>query len=240
MRLELSTGRFYLGRDYCEALQAAGAVPFHLGLIPESEYISKALEGVDGVLLPGSDTDVDPHRYGEEPHSAFKRNIPVKDETDLLVLDEADRRGLPVLAICYGMQILNVHRGGSLIQDIERQNKGAFKHEQGEPLDRLSHRIGIDPGSRLAGMSPMEDQRVNSHHHQSVKEIGEGLFVSATSADGIVEAIESRDSERFVLGVQWHPELCWKDDRFSNELFKVFVEACAAKAKQVPEVSTVA
>lgn len=230
MRLELSTRRFYLGRDYCEALQASGAVPFHIGLIPDTGYISAALDQADGVLLPGSDTDVDPVLYGEEPHRAFKRNIPVKDRTDLLVLEEADRRGLPVLAICYGMQILNVHRGGSLFQDIEEQIEEAIKHEQGEPLERLSHSVEIDSRSRLFAAKQESNSRVNSHHHQSVKDIGTGLFASARAKDGVVEAIEDSDPARFLLGVQWHPELGWRTDDFSSAIFKVFVEACCGFA----------
>lgn len=230
MRLELSTNRFYLGRDYCEALQAQGAVPFHVGLIPDRDYIAKVLEGADGVLLPGSDTDVDPALYGEEPHSAFKKNIPVKDRTDLLVLEEADRRGLPVLAICYGMQVLNVHRGGTLIQDIDIQVPGSYKHDQGVPLNRLSHRIEVISGSRLEEMGPEDGQRVNSHHHQAIKEVGRGLRVTARSSDGIIEAIENEDPGRFVVGVQWHPELSWKEDSFSNSIFAVFTGVCSTGA----------
>src|SRR5689334_17278226 len=116
MRLEIESRRFYLGRDYSEAVEAAGGIPVHLGLIPKREYISAALEGLDGILLPGSDTDVDPSFYGEEPHPKLKKVVPEKDNTDRLVLEEAERRGLPILAICYGMQALNVWRGGTLIQ----------------------------------------------------------------------------------------------------------------------------
>src|SRR5436305_14850644 len=118
MRLELETRRFYLGRDYSEAVQACGAVPVHLSLIPKIDYISTAMANLDGILLPGSNTDVDPHYYGEEPHHELGTVITEKDETDLMVIAEAERHNLPILGICFGMQALNVARGGSLIQDI--------------------------------------------------------------------------------------------------------------------------
>jgi putative glutamine amidotransferase len=209
----------------------------HVGLIPDREFISRALEACEGVLLPGSDTDVDPHRYGEEPHAAFKRNISVKDETDLIVLEEAEKRNLPVLAICFGMQVLNVYRGGSLVQDIDSQIEGAYKHDQGRPLERLSHRIEIKPDSRLRWISEEGIEKVNSHHHQSVRAVGRDLFVSAVASDGVIEAIEDPRPDRFILGVQWHPELGWKEDRFSGDIFKAFVEVCrenAQKSLKVP------
>ena len=121
MRLELETDRFYLSRHYSEAVEAAGGVPIHISLIPHPDYISAVMDGLDGVLLPGSDSDVDPLRYGAEPHHNLGQVVPLKDETDLLVLEEVEKRRLPLLAICFGMQVLNVSRGGTLIQDIGAQ-----------------------------------------------------------------------------------------------------------------------
>jgi putative glutamine amidotransferase len=129
MRLEIETRRFYLGRDYSEAIAGFGAIPVHLSLIPKKEYIKGALQNLDGILLPGSDTDVDPIRFGEEPHPRLKKIVLEKDETDLMVLEEAERLKLPVLGICFGMQILNVSRGGSVFQDIESQISDALKHQ---------------------------------------------------------------------------------------------------------------
>ena len=180
MRLELQTGRFYLGRDYSEAVEASGGVPVHISLIPKREYIAEVLADLDGILLPGSNTDVDPHYYGEEPHHRLGPVIPVKDETDMLVLDEAERLNLPVLAICFGMQILNVVRGGTLVQDIESQIKGSIKHEQGVPATRNSHSLKIAKGnllSDLAAVKNAKDQiRVNSSHHQALAKVGKISF----------------------------------------------------------------
>jgi putative glutamine amidotransferase len=225
MRLELETRRFYLGRDYCEALEAAGAIPTHIPLIPKPEYISDVLQGLDGVLLPGCDSDIDPAYYGEEPHSKLGRVVPEKDETDLLVLAEAERLGLPVLAICFGVQALNVSRGGSLIQDIESQVPDCIKHRQGEPLERNSHGIRIEEGSILNGLAAAE-ARVNSHHHQAVREPGRDLRATAWAKDGVIECVEDTRTDRFAMGVQWHPELSWSTDDLSRRIFELFAARC--------------
>jgi putative glutamine amidotransferase len=116
MRHELETERFYLARCYSEAIEAAGGVPVHLSLIPKASYVESVLENLDGVLLPGSASDVDPLRYGHEPHRKLGAVHPLRDETDVLVLKGVERRGLPLLAICFGLQIWNVFRGGTLIK----------------------------------------------------------------------------------------------------------------------------
>src|ERR1051325_2283189 len=175
MRLELSTDRFYLGRFYSEAVEAAGGIPVHISLIPNPDYISNIMDSIDGVLLPGSDSDVDPLRYGAQPHPQLGTVVPVKEETDLLVLQEIDRRNLPLLAICFGMQILNVSRGGTLIQDIASQMPEAIKHEQGRPRARRSHKIRLLEGSLLAKLASRESALVNSHHHQAIETVGREL-----------------------------------------------------------------
>ena len=233
MRLELETGRFYLGRDYCEALEAAGALPLHIPLIPDAEYIKGVVDGLDGVLLPGSDTDVDPEYYGEDPHPNLGRVIPEKDLTDRLVLEEAERRNIPVLAICYGAQALNVFRGGSLIQDIESQVENCAKHQQGKPAARNSHRITIEADgmlSSIAGKMHREKLKVNSHHHQAIRSAGQNLAVSAKANDGVIECVEDDREGRFIVGVQWHPELNWKTDVLSKGIFDRFVAECRSRS----------
>ncbi|MEZ5425562.1 MAG: gamma-glutamyl-gamma-aminobutyrate hydrolase family protein [Pyrinomonadaceae bacterium] len=230
MRLENPTRRFYLGRDYSEALENFGAVPLHISLIPKKNYIRGLLEGLDGLLLPGSDSDVDPDYYGEEPHQNLKNVVPVKDETEFLVLEEAERTGLPILAICYGMQALNVWRGGSLVQDISTQLKKAVKHEQGIPLERNSHGLRTEKGSLISGLITKKDCRVNSHHHQAVARIGRFLKATAWAKDGVVECIEDTRKDRFVFGVQWHPELSWRTDDLSGKIFELFVEETRKRA----------
>lgn len=235
MRLELETNRFYLGRDYSEALEYFGANPLHLPLIPKRDWIKNLLEQLDGILLPGSDSDVDPHYYSEDPHPSLKKVVPEKDSTDFIILEEADKLNLPVIAICYGMQVLNVHYGGSLIQDISSQVTNPIKHEQGLPLNRLSHLLKVKDGSRLATFSNNIDLgntiKVNSHHHQAVKEIGENLISTAWTNDGVIECLESSNNSRYILGVQWHPEISFENDLLSKEIFSDFVEVCRKFAK---------
>lgn len=227
MRLELETDRFYLGRDYSEALEALGAIPYHISLIPNADYINEIVKNVDGILLPGSDTDVDPLIFGEEPRPNLKRIIPEKENTDFLVLEVAEKYGKSVLGICFGMQILNVARGGTLFQDIETDIENCVKHEQGKPLARNSHSIEVDEKSLLSRLITKENGvTVNSHHHQAVKDVGKNLKATAWAKDGVIECLEDTRDDRFVLGVQWHPELSWNTDELSKNIFKEFISSC--------------
>ncbi|HUR98749.1 MAG TPA: gamma-glutamyl-gamma-aminobutyrate hydrolase family protein [Pyrinomonadaceae bacterium] len=241
MRLELETRRFYLGRDYSEAVEAAGGVPVHIPLIPEPEFIRSVMSELDGVLLPGCDSDVDPAYYNEDPHLKLGRVVPEKDETDLLVLSEVERLRIPLLAICYGIQVLNVSRGGSLIQDIEAQVENCIKHQQGPPAARNSHEIKIDGESLLSGISELEDGeeivKVNSHHHQAIRQTGADLRAIAWANDGVVEGIQDVRNDRFVLGLQWHPELSWRTDSLSRAIFEIFVSRCSESLKRGHDVA---
>jgi putative glutamine amidotransferase len=242
MRLELETDRFYLARYYSEAVEAAGGLPVHLSLIPRREYLETLMAGLDGILLPGSDSDVDPLRYGREPHPRLGSVQPLKDATDLLVLENVERLGLPLLAICFGMQVLNVSRGGTLIQDIPAEMPEAINHQQGAPRERRSHRVRLLEGSLLAQLAGNDGALVNSHHHQAIETVGRELVATAWTADGLVEGLEDPRGDRFALAVQWHPEIAWEADEFSRAIFGNFVEAArdyakAGRAGRVDEVS---
>ena len=241
MRLEIETNRYYLGRDYGEALHSFGGTPIHISLIPNRKYIRDVLRNIDGILLPGSDSDIDPYYYSEDPIPQVKKVIPEKDTTDLLILEEADKLNLPVFAICYGMQALNVFYGGSLIQDIETQIENPLKHQQGFPLNRLSHLIKVKSESKLSTLIKKakvgNEIKVNSHHHQSVKNVGRNLHVTAWTNDDVIECIESTDESRFVMGVQWHPEISFNTDELSKQLFERFVEECKKFAKTKSDIS---
>jgi putative glutamine amidotransferase len=233
MRIEHATDRFYLSRHYSEAVEAAGAAPVHISLIPNFDYVDSVVEALDGILLPGSDSDVDPLRYGQQPHPALGAVHTIKDETDLLVIEAAERRQIPLFAICFGMQVLNVSRGGTLIQDIGSQVPDAIKHEQGAPRDRRSHRVRFSENTRLASIAGTLDATVNSHHHQAIESVGANLIATAWATDGVIEALEDPRPDRFVMAVQWHPELGWQNDELSQRLFKSFVNEALTTRESV-------
>jgi putative glutamine amidotransferase len=161
--------------------------------------------------------------------------VPEKDETDLLVLEHVESLGLPVLAICYGMQALNVSRGGTLIQDIEAQGNGNVKHEQGLPLERESHGVTLANESIVSAAAGKKLKwRVNSHHHQAVAELGRDLKAVAWASDGVIEGVEDSRSGRYVVGVQWHPELSWRTDELSRAIFESFVSRCSLTEAEDP------
>ncbi|MEO5859830.1 MAG: gamma-glutamyl-gamma-aminobutyrate hydrolase family protein [Pyrinomonadaceae bacterium] len=231
MRLEYETNRLYLGRDYAEAIEAAGGTPIHIALIPKKDFISDIVSTLDGILLPGSASDIDPGYWNEDPHPTIGRVIPEKDQTDLMVLAEAEERGQPVFGICFGMQALNVSRGGSLIQDIETEIKDSIQHRQGIPRARNSHSIKIASESiieKALGVGSVTT-KVNSHHHQAIRNVGKNLRPIAWANDGVIEGVEDTREGRFSLGVQWHPELSWSWDALSGNLFGIFVKECGTR-----------
>ena len=239
MRIELPTDRFYLSRFYSEAVAAAGGAPLHISLIPKVDYLSSVVEGLDGLLLPGSDSDIDPLRYGQQPHPKLGAVHPIKDETDLLLIEAAERKGIPIFAICFGMQVLNVSRGGTLIQDIASQLPAPIKHEQGVPRDRPSHRVALSDGTKLASIAGVEAAMVNSHHHQAIETLGADLVATAWSTDGIIEALEDPRPDRFIVAVQWHPELGWERDAISQRLFATFVTEAAKTTEATSAVVSI-
>src|SRR5215475_11381191 len=141
---------FYLRRFYGEAVEAAGGLPIYIPLIPRRRYLENLIEKLDGLLLSGSASDLNPGLYGQAPHPNLGIVVAERDETDLILLGIAEERALPVFGICFGVQSLNVSRGGTLIQDIGAQVSGALEHDQEDASNRLTHEIEIEPDSQLA------------------------------------------------------------------------------------------
>ncbi len=209
---------------YLVALRSAGATPILVPLHERQDRVARLLAGVQGVLLPGSKFDVDPQRYGEAPIPECAAPDPARAAVDELLLQDAFSLHKPILAICYGVQTLNVWLNGSLIQDLKTE----VDHRPGRDVVE-AHPLRIAPESRLAGLLPrgsVPEPQVNSSHHQAIHAVGDGLLVSAVSpADGVVEAVELGSAEHFVLGVQWHPERTCTQSAFSRAIFAAFVQA---------------
>jgi putative glutamine amidotransferase len=228
-RRDLDSDRFYLRRQYSEAIYHAGGIPALLPLLSEKPFVDGWLKKLDGVLLSGSNSDVDPHLYHVEPHPKLGFVIPERDHLDFMLLEQCFQRNIPLFAICNGIQILNVYLGGSLWQDIESQLKNPLKHSQQAPNDYLSHYVELLPGSLLCQLAGEKKKRVNSFHHQAISRVAPPLKAVAFSSDKLVEAVELKTKQRghFVLGVQWHPEIGWEKDEFSRKIFATFVKAAA-------------
>ncbi|MEZ4751656.1 MAG: gamma-glutamyl-gamma-aminobutyrate hydrolase family protein [Bdellovibrionota bacterium] len=160
---------------------------------------------LDGIVLAGG-ADVSPKQYGEEPIVPEWSGDPYQDAYELELLRLAEKHGLPVLGVCRGCQILNVYLGGTLYQDLEHFEIAKGPHRDQELYDALMHTVQLESGTRLHSIFGTETGKVVSVHHQAVKDLGRGLRVAARSEEGIVEAIESGTTDRFVVGVQWHPE----------------------------------
>ena len=210
-----------LGLRYLHALETAGAIPVVTPPL-SAELARSLLTRVDGVCLSGG-PDLDPQAYGERRH---ERTGPVEshlDEFELALARAADEDGLPILAICRGMQVLNVARGGTLHQHLPDLQAGDIEHRQSSPGTQTTHQVTIRESSRIARMLERTRTDVNSFHHQGVARLGGGLVITGRAPDGTVEALEAMDRE-FVIGVQWHAEtLVARPEQAA--LFEAFVEA---------------
>lgn len=214
-------------RDYETAVRLAGGEPRRLEIGRHNP--ADVIREVDALLLPGGG-DVEPSRYGEPRHRTFDAAEDGRDEFETDLVQRARDEDMPILAICRGLQLLNVARGGSLIQDIPDQVSGALNHARREPADLIAHDVQLSGGSKLAqlmfpGMTapPAHVIAVNSRHHQAIKTLGEGLVVTATAADGVIEAVED-PAMSFCLAVQWHPENFHRTGKF-KALFEAFIAA---------------
>lgn len=192
-----------LPSGYLRSLADAGASPVVLPVQDERDSaLESLLERLDGLVLSGG-PDVDPARYGAEPHPRSQPPRTPRDERELALLETAEAIGLPVLAICRGMQLLNVSRGGTLVQHLPE----VVGHDEHNPTPGAfsGHRVRVEPGSFLARALSWEGRDVPTHHHQGIDRVGDGLRAVAWADDGTVEAIED-PNRPFLIGVQWHPE----------------------------------
>jgi putative glutamine amidotransferase len=231
-RRDLDSDRFYMRRQYSEAVFNAGGIPVLLPLIPDQGGVTGLMKKLDGIILAGSHSDVDPFLYNQGPHTRLGSVLPERDCLDLLLLKECFAQKVPLLAICYGIQILNVFLGGSLWQDLESQMKNPLKHSQQAPPDYQSHSLRIQTGTLLHQLAGKTEIRVNSFHHQGIRQLAPSLRAVAISPDRLVEAVELKQNrgKSFLLGIQWHPEIGWEKDELSRKIFARFVLAAGQRS----------
>lgn len=220
-----------MGQRYVEALRTVGGLPWLIPLLPhDPDTMNGIFEKLDGVFLTGG-VDVDPSRYGEPKHPLCGTTDADRDAVEIMLLKFALDRKLPVLAVCRGIQILNVTCGGTLYQDVSAMVPAAMKHDYFPTPERpsrsyLAHEITVKADSRLGDALGESVVPVNSMHHQAIKDLSPALRATAFAPDGIIEAVETR-SDQFVVAVQWHPEELAETQPGMKRLFTSFVAAAA-------------
>ena len=210
----------YASQSYCQAVERAGGIPLIIPAGGDRNLADRLVDRCDGILFPGGQ-DVDPRLYGEPVHSGCGNADIQTDRFWIQGLKHAMEKGLPILGICRGMQLINVGLGGSLYQDISEFKSARLMHSQKMKRSYPVHQVQIEPDSVLAAVLGTVVTETNSFHHQLVKELGKGLRITAKSEDGCVEAYESQDG--MLLAVQWHPENLLDSVPCMNRLFQNLV-----------------
>ncbi len=222
--IDKEQGSYWMLPLYTESVAKSGGVPVILPPFSDAEEAASAVGALDGLLFTGGD-DIAPSYYGEEKHPAIGKISAERDLSEFLLMKEAAAAKKPVFCICRGFQLLNVFFGGTLYQDLPSQYDTVIRHSQEMPYDEPVHGVFIPEGSPLFRIAGALEFRVNSRHHQAVKEVGEGLSVMAVSEDGLVESAFA-PGYPFLMGVQWHPEHMFEKDEISRKLFAAFIGAC--------------
>jgi putative glutamine amidotransferase len=215
-----------MNQRYFLAATIVGGVPWMIPLLDDDlSTLREIYERLDGLLIPGG-VDMDPATFGEDRHPKLGAVDPARDRVELQLTRWAIEDKKPVLGLCRGIQVINVSLGGTLYQDIAEQVPSAIKHDYfptaGFERDHLAHAVDLAPGSRLRKAMERKTIRVNSMHHQGIKDLAPALLASAVAPDGLVEAVE-RDSDHFLVGVQWHPEVFEMTDPHTRHLFHEFI-----------------
>ncbi len=224
------------GEKYVRAVvEGADALPVLLPTLRPPLPLRDLLQRMDGIVLTGSVSNIEPHHYGDEPSYPGNVHDPARDATSLALVPLALALGVPLLALCRGFQEVNVALGGSLHQKVHEQ-PGMLDHRENpdDPLEQQyapAHAVTFSPGGVLAGIAGVASLRVNSLHGQGVERLGKGLEAEAVAPDGLVEAFRHK-GPTFLLGVQWHPEWRVTENPFYLGLFKAFGDACRKRAAQ--------
>lgn len=233
-----------LADDYIVAIERAGGVPVILPITTELETLTPLLQKLDGILFSGG-SDIDPYFYEEYPKFGLGSIEPKRDFHEIrLARKVLSDMNIPVLGICRGMQLLTVATGGKLYQDLSSQKPEGINHSVPKSIrHHASHPVRIENGSILHNIFQNDELRINSFHHQAVKELGKGFKVTMTAPDGIIEGIEWEEPNRFGVAVQWHPEMMEGQVDTVRPIFNAFVEASKMNAQViglVPPEETIA
>lgn len=233
-----------LADDYIVAIERAGGVPVILPITKDIETLTPLLQKLDGILFSGG-SDIDPYLYGEYPRFGLGAIEPKRDAHELkLARKVLSEMNIPVLGICRGMQLLTVATGGKLYQDLASQKPEGINHSVAKAIRHHAfHPVRMEIGSILNNIYQGDELRVNSFHHQAVKELGKGFKATMTAPDGIIEGMEWENPNRFVVAVQWHPEMMEAQVDTVRPIFNAFVEASKMNARSIellPSAETIA
>jgi putative glutamine amidotransferase len=224
--------RAYVNGTYIRAVQAAGGIPLLLTPHFTPEVQAALWQRLDGLILTGGG-DIEPARFDEPRHPSVDDVSPARDELELGLTRRAVTDDVPLFAICRGIQVLNVALGGSLVQDLPSEWPDALVHSQKAPRHEPTHPVKVmGEGTRLGRVLGSLEVEVNSMHHQAIKRLGDGLREVAWAPDGVIEGVEMAGDDRFVLGVQWHPEELVGHDQAARNLFAAIVEAARRHAQR--------
>lgn len=219
----LGNEQAYVNKHYVKALAAVGAAPLLLPIVENNDVLIRMqLQQVNGLLLSGG-YDVNPLLYDEEPLPELEYIMPERDEYEIKLIRMALEMNKPILGICRGMQILNVACGGTLYQDLNQFSLKHFKHQQKSKTDTASHTVEFIPNTKLHRIMGVNSTRINTFHHQAIKDPAPEFVVNGRAKDGIIEGIE-KTGENFVMGVQWHPEMMMEKDAAMLKIFHSFID----------------
>lgn len=221
--------RSYVNDDYIRSVTEAGGVPVIVPFNPDDKAVAEVMDRVDGLVLSGGQ-DICPLNYGEEPLRNIGPVWPERDHFDFLLLKLAEKRGIPVMGICRGIQIINVFHGGTMYQDLVYDENSYVKHSQNQSAETPTHTIALEKDSHFASIIGETKWVTNSHHHQTIKKLGKGLRVVARAEDGTVESVEGT-GENYLQGYQFHPEMMSINNATAKLLFKDFVKNASKKGK---------
>lgn len=213
--------RAYVNKDYVDAVVRAGGVPLIIPFSTDKEVIISQAQLIDGLILSGGH-DISPYNYGQEPSQKIGETFPERDTYEMILLEESKKRNIPILGICRGFQLINVAAGGTLYQDLSLIPGNILKHNQVSNPTLKTHKVEIKENSFISSIFGKETM-VNSFHHQVINKVANDFIVVAKASDGVVEAIEHK-TYKFLVAVQWHPEMLAVNCEKARELFSKFVE----------------